>query len=751
MALILRDRVKEGTTTTGTGAIALAGAGATFKAFTDYMSNGDTTYYAIAHTASGVNEWEIGLGTWNTGNTLSRTTVLASSNSNNAVNLSSGTKDIFMTYPSNKAVFLDASGNLTVSGDLTVSGTTTTVNSTTTTVDDPVFTIGGDTAPGSDDNKDRGIEFRWHDGSSAKVGFFGFDDSTGKFTFIPDATNSSEVFSGTAGTIVAALEGNASTATTLATARNIAGQSFDGSANISIAPTDLTGVTSTAAELNILDGVTSTAAELNILDGVTSTAAELNILDGVTSTAAELNLVDGSSAGTVVNSKAVVYGSSGEVNATTLQVGGQSITSTPAELNILDGVTATTAELNIMDGVTATTAELNIMDGVTATATELNLMDGVTATTAELNYVDGVTSAIQTQIDTKQPYHTIAVTVVDSGGNKYALDGTVQQTALLQKSVTIRFDQSDSSNANHPLALSTTSDGTHNSGSAFTTGVTTVGTPGSAGAYTQVTLEQDAPDLLYTYCTNHSGMGAKVYSGKDWSTLTSTIAELNILDGVTSTAAELNILDGVTSTAAELNILDGVTATTAELNIMDGVTSTTAELNILDGVTSTAAELNILDGVTSTATELNLLDGVTATTAELNYVDGVTSAIQTQLDAKVALAGSTMTGALRHDQDTVAGGGGTVTIDLSAANNFQVNMTADTTFAFSNKDAGRFGNIIFVQDGSGGHDFTLPSDCKTPVNGASIVQSTGANEVSVLSYYVLNSSTILVNYIGDFA
>ena len=284
--------------------------------------------------------------------------------------------------------------------------------------------------------------------------------------------------------------------------------------------------------------------------------------------------------------------------------------------------------------VTATTAELNIMDGVTATATELNLMDGVTATTAELNYVDGVTSAIQTQIDTKQPYHTIAVTVVDSGGNKYALDGTVQQTALLQKSVTIRFDQSDSSNANHPLALSTTSDGTHNSGSAFTTGVTTVGTPGSAGAYTQVTLEQDAPDLLYTYCTNHSGMGAKVYSGKDWSTLTSTIAELNILDGVTSTAAELNILDGVTSTAAELNILDGVTATTAELNIMDGVTSTTAELNILDGVTSTAAELNILDGVTSTATELNLLDGVTATTAELNYVDGVTSAIQTQLDAK---------------------------------------------------------------------------------------------------------------------
>ena len=111
-------------------------------------------------------------------------------------------------------------GALTVTGNLTVNGTTTTVNSTTVTVDDPIFTLGGDTAPASDDNKDRGIEFRYHNGSTAKVGFFGFDDSAGKFTFIPDATNSSEVFSGTAGTIVAELEGNADTATALATARD---------------------------------------------------------------------------------------------------------------------------------------------------------------------------------------------------------------------------------------------------------------------------------------------------------------------------------------------------------------------------------------------------------------------------------------------------------------------------------------------------------------------------------------------------
>ena len=95
---------------------------------------------------------------------------------------------------------------------------------------------------------------------------------------------------------------------------------------------------------------------------VSSTAAELNILDGVTSTTAELNLVDGSSAGTIVNSKAVVYGAAGQVNATTLQIAGNSITATATELNVLDGITSTTAELNILDGVTATAAELNYLD-----------------------------------------------------------------------------------------------------------------------------------------------------------------------------------------------------------------------------------------------------------------------------------------------------------------------------------------------------------------------------------------------------
>lgn len=95
----------------------------------------------------------------------------------------------------------DFSSDVVISGNLTVNGTTTTINTSTYSVRDPVILLGGSALV--DDNKDRGIQFNWNDGSSTKTGFFGFDDSTGYFTFVPDATNSSEVFSGTSGDIKA--------------------------------------------------------------------------------------------------------------------------------------------------------------------------------------------------------------------------------------------------------------------------------------------------------------------------------------------------------------------------------------------------------------------------------------------------------------------------------------------------------------------------------------------------------------------
>ena len=106
MPLVVKDRVNETSTTTGTGTFTLAGAVTGFQTFAA-IGDGNTTYYAIV--LQGGSEWEVGLGTYtSSGTTLSRDTILSSSNSNNAVNFSAGTKNVFCDYPAPKAVYGDA-------------------------------------------------------------------------------------------------------------------------------------------------------------------------------------------------------------------------------------------------------------------------------------------------------------------------------------------------------------------------------------------------------------------------------------------------------------------------------------------------------------------------------------------------------------------------------------------------------------------------------------------------------------------
>ena len=110
MALVINDRVKVTSTTTGTGAMSLGSAVTGFETFAAGIGNNNTTYYCIFN--QGTTEFEVGLGTLDASSAnLTRTTVISSSNSDSAVDFSSGTKDVFCTLPASKSVYLDATGN----------------------------------------------------------------------------------------------------------------------------------------------------------------------------------------------------------------------------------------------------------------------------------------------------------------------------------------------------------------------------------------------------------------------------------------------------------------------------------------------------------------------------------------------------------------------------------------------------------------------------------------------------------------
>ena len=144
MALVVKDRVKETTSTTGTGTLTLGGAVTGFQTFTSVLSNGDTTYYAIFESSTG--EFEVGLGTFtSSGTTLARTTVLESSNSGSAINLTAGAADVFITQPAEKAVYLDSSGHIAAADGRNVTNVAASTAATLATARD----IGGVSFDGS--------------------------------------------------------------------------------------------------------------------------------------------------------------------------------------------------------------------------------------------------------------------------------------------------------------------------------------------------------------------------------------------------------------------------------------------------------------------------------------------------------------------------------------------------------------------------------------------------------------------------
>ena len=288
----------------------------------------------------------------------------------------------------------------------------------------------------------------------------------------------------------------------------------------------------------------------------------------------------------------------GTLETDALSINGTTVTSTAAELNILDGVTSTASELNLVDGITAGTVSASLAVIVDSNK-DITGFRNVTLT----GELDAATLDISGDADIDGTLEADAITI----------GGTALNTVIAGVTVT------DATNAAH-VSVADNESTNENNLIPFIEDASATGNVGleSDGDFTynpstgRLTATQLAGTLQTAAQANITSLG----------TLTTLTVDNVIINGTTIGHTDdtdlMTVADGVLTVAGEISV------TTLDIGGTN-VTSTAAELNILDGVTSTAAELNILDGVTSTATELNILDGVTATTAELNLLDGGTS------------------------------------------------------------------------------------------------------------------------------
>ena len=436
MALKIADRVRETTTTTGTGTINLGGAVTNFETFAANLSNSDTTYYAIVDNTNG--DFEVGLGTFATGspNTLARTTPISSSNSNSAVNFGSGTKDVFITTPASKMAFLNASGSLISSGGtslMEVANDTTPqlggdldVNSNgivSTSNGNIALTPNGTGVVRIDGNVDiqSGTIDLKNSGSRSKINFY--CESGNAHAQALQAAPHSESASNTL--TLPSTGGDVDLVSTASTA-TLTNKTFGD--NVSFGDNNITNVGDIAIDSISPDGTDinvavsdNSATAFTIKQGsdnyfvvdTANSSESVAIGTGISGTAISIGHTTSETTvndNLTVTGNLTVSGTTTTVDSTTINVQntlvfeGSTANDHETTLTTVDPTADRTISLPNQSGtlpvlaaasttqITSTPEELNILDGVTSTASELNILDGVTATTTEINLLDGGTS-----------------------------------------------------------------------------------------------------------------------------------------------------------------------------------------------------------------------------------------------------------------------------------------------------------------------------------------------------------------------
>jgi len=483
----------------------------------------------------------------------------------------------------------------------------------------------------------------------------------------------------------------------------------------------------------------SVTGTLSTVDSVTMSANNAVVFEGATADAHEttLTVVDPTADRTIT-----LPNVSGTVPVLAAASNTQ-VTSTPEELNILDGVTSTAAELNILDGVTSTAAELNILDGVTTTAAEINLIDGDTSrgTTAVASgdgiLINDAGTMRMTNVDTVSTYfagHSVG------GGN------IVTTGALNSGTITSGFGTINNG-ASTITTTGTVATGAITAGGNLTRGGTVIldGSITDTGDFTldvagDIILDADGADVLF-----HDGglHYASIRRNGEDAVFKSIISDKDIIFKGNDGGVEREVL--------RLDMSDAGTAAFNNSLLMPNYIYHTGDTDTYFGFPSANAIKFVTGNVESfvvSATDVVVNDG----SNDINFrVESNGNANMVFVDAgndKVAIGTATATATLTvagsavAKTDTDTSNTGNVTLDYTANQNFVLTLTGNTTLVNpTTENIGQSGFISFIQDGTGSRVLSVGNQYFC-AGGEVIVLSTAANSIDIVPYVVIAAGKV---------